>query len=46
MEEDCELYFVQIPTENVEKIEEDKSSLGTVAVVGGLALFALTGLYL
>ena len=37
---------IQIPTANVEKIEEEESNLGTVAVVGGLALFALTGLYL
>ncbi len=36
---------IQIPTANVEKIEED-SNIGAVAVVGGLALFALTGLYL
>ncbi len=37
---------IQIPTSNVEKIEKDSSNIGTVAVVGGLALFALTGLYL
>jgi hypothetical protein len=37
---------IQIPTANVEKIEEEESNLGAIAVVGGLALFAFTGMYL
>ena len=36
---------LQLPTANVEKIEkEEESNLGVFAVVGGLALFALTGI--
>jgi hypothetical protein len=37
---------IQIPTANVEKIGEEESNLGAIAVVGGLALFAFTGMYL
>ena len=37
---------LQVPTANVEKIEKEESNLGAVAVVGGLALFAFTGIYL
>jgi len=35
---------IQVPTANVEKIEKEESNFGVFAVIGGLALLALTGI--